>query len=157
MLKPRAYPTLCLSLQMTGRTDREVLLSAVDLLPTLLERAGQALPAGYTPDGQSIVPGLMGKKFKRSKPIFWEWAPARNHPETWPHLGVREGPWKLLLNEKLGRAELYNIQEDWAEQRNWAREHPEVLAALSRKLKQWKQELPKAPPAHCLSAGRKTP
>ncbi|MCF7848448.1 MAG: sulfatase-like hydrolase/transferase [Kiritimatiellales bacterium] len=138
-----------------GKTDRTSVLTAVDLLPTFMELAGQELPKGYQPDGVSMLSALNGTGFQRSKPIFWEWAPANKHPETWPHLGIREGKWKLLLNEKLGKAELYDIGTDWAETTNVANQHPETVEKLTQKLHQWKQTLPANPPANCMSKLRK--
>jgi len=134
-----------------GKTDRTSVLTAVDLLPTFMELAGQDLPKGYKPDGVSMVSALKGAGFERSKPIFWEWQSARKHPEVWPGFGIRDGKWKLLLNEKLGKAELYDIETDWAEAKNAAKQHPEVVDKLTRKLHQWKQTLPINPPENCMS------
>ena len=134
-----------------GRVDRESVITAVDLLPTFMELAGHKLPNGYEPDGVSMVPVLKGDRFERGKPIFWEWAPARNHPELWPHLGIREGRWKLLLNEKLGRMELYNSEIDWAETTDVSKDHPEVVEKMTEQLDAWKKTLPKNPPVSCFS------
>jgi N-acetylgalactosamine-6-sulfatase len=138
-----------------GRTDRSSVLTAVDLLPTFMELAGRGLPEGYQPDGESMVPALRGLGFKRSKPIFWEWKPARQHPEIWPHLGVRMGHWKLLLNEKLDRAELYDISADWAETRDVSKQHAGVVEDLTRQLHAWKKTLPEHPPVSCFSRLRR--
>ena len=137
-----------------GRVDRDTVLTAVDMLPTFVELAGSDLPADYHPDGQSIVAALKGKTFSRTKPIFWEWAPANNGPITWPHLGIRDGQWKLLHNEKLGRTELYNIQQDWAEATDLSKSHPEIVQKLKNQIFAWKQTLPKNPPANCISKSR---
>ena len=138
----------------TGRVDRESVLTAVDLLPTFMELSGKSLPVEYKPDGQSIVGALKGKALTREKPIFWEWAPARDHAEVWPHLGIRQGKWKLLLNEKLGKAELYNIEEDWAETTDVSKDHPELLAQLTQKLHDWKKTIPIEAPESCFSSER---
>lgn len=137
-----------------GRVDRISAICAVDLLPTFLELAGKPLPEGYAPDGVSIVPALKGKSFERGKPIFWEWRPARNHPELWPHLGIRDGQWKLLLNEKLGRAELYDIESDWPEDKDVSRAHPEVVERLRRMISVWRETLPSSPSPDCFSGTR---
>ena len=134
-----------------GKTDRTSVLTAVDLLPTFLELAGKELPEGYQPDGMSLVPALRGEGLRRDRPIFWEWAPARDHPEVWPHVGIREGEWKLLLNEKLGRAELYDMENDWAEATDLSKAHPEIVDELMRKIHAWKKTLPAEPPAACFS------
>lgn len=138
----------------TGRVDRESVLTAVDILPTFVALAGATLPEDYAPDGVNILPALKGETFQRDQPIFWEWAPARRHPFLWPHLGVRQGDWKLLYNKKLGKVELYNIKEDWAETTNLSAQYPEVVGDLTRQLKAWKQTLPTEPPAHCFSSER---
>jgi arylsulfatase A-like enzyme len=136
------------------RVDRDSVLTAVDLLPTFMDLAEAELPADYAPDGVSILSALRGGDFERAKPIFWEWAPAQEHPIVWPHQGIREGKWKLLFNEKIGKAELYDIEADWAEQTDLASDTPEVVERLARKLDHWKATLPKDPAAHCFSSER---
>ncbi len=138
-----------------GKTDRDSVLTAVDLLPTFVELAGAELPQSYQPDGESIAAALRGGSFQRSKPIFWEWAPARDHPELWPHQGICDGKWKLLYNEKLGRAELYDIEQDWAETTDLSGLFPETVEKLTKKIKRWKQTLPVDPPPSCFSRLRK--
>ncbi|WP_244651302.1 MULTISPECIES: sulfatase-like hydrolase/transferase [unclassified Lentimonas] len=137
-----------------GRVDRDSVLTAVDILPTFTELAQVALPDGYDPDGVSMVSALKGDAFTRNLPIFWEWRPARENPIVWPHLGIREGDWKLLYNESLGKAELYNIKNDWAEETDLSSQYPEVVAALEKKLQQWQETIPTEPPADCFSSDR---
>ncbi|WP_372798519.1 sulfatase [Pontiella sp.] len=138
-----------------GKTDRDAVLTAVDLLPTFVELAGAQLPADYQPDGVSMVSALKGEKFERTKPIFWEWRPARNHPILWPHFGVSDGTWKLLYNEKLGKAELYHVHDDWAEARDVSAEHPETVEQLKKQIAGFEKSLPPEPPAGCFSRLRK--
>lgn len=137
-----------------GKADRTSVLTAVDMLPTFMELAGQPLPAGYEPDGQSIVPALKGEAFVRSKPICWEWRPANNNPVLWPKFGIRDGKWMLLLNEELGKVELYDIGGDWAETADLAKAHPETVEKLTQQLHAWKKSLPTEPPASCFSSLR---
>jgi arylsulfatase A-like enzyme len=138
-----------------GKVNRQSVLTAVDLLPTFVELAGAKLSEGYEPDGQSIVADLKDANFRRTKPIFWEWAAANNHPAKWPHQGVRDGKWKLLINKKLGRVELYDIEADWAEQSNLADAHSEVVEKLTQQIQTWKKSLPTQPAERCLSTLRK--
>ncbi|MGJ8640043.1 MAG: sulfatase family protein [Opitutaceae bacterium] len=137
-----------------GEVDRDSVLTAVDLLPTFLEVAGVPLPEGFNPDGESALKAFKGERFKRSKPIFWEWKGGDTHSYTWPSIGIRDGDWKLLVNKKLGQVELYNIGNDWAELNDVSKDNPEVIQKLSKKLKAWKDSLPKAPPASALSSTR---
>ncbi len=138
-----------------GRKDRRSVLTAVDLLPTFMELAGRDLPDGYIPDGESIVPALTGSGFQRRKSIFWEWKPARRHPEVWPRLGIRSGKWKLLRNDALGREELYDINSDWAEAADVSKQYPEVVKRLTKQLRVWKQTLPDGPSPSCFSRLRR--
>lgn len=137
-----------------GKVNRDSVLTAVDLLPTFMEIAGQELPADYQPDGESIVNALKGDHFERSKPIYWEWRPAREHPELWPHFGIREGKWKMLYNEKIGKVELYDIESDWAETTDLSAQNPELVDTLKEALNVWKNTLPDAPPESCFSSER---
>jgi arylsulfatase A-like enzyme len=137
-----------------GQTDRASVLTAVDMVPTFMELAGAELPADYTPDGVSVVAALKGKPFIREKTIFWEWRAARDTPEIWPYQGMRVGKWKLLVNEKLGYVELYNIEDDWAESTDLAKEFPEMVEKLKTELLTWTASLPTEPPASCFSRHR---
>jgi len=134
-----------------GRVDRTSVISAVDILPTFIEIAGGRLPKAYDPDGESFFAALKGRAFKRTRPIFWEWPGGHSGKSLWPHLGIRDGKWKLLTNRALGRTELYDIETDWAEKHDLADQRPDVVGALTEKVLAWKKTLPSSPPEHCLS------
>jgi N-acetylgalactosamine-6-sulfatase len=133
------------------QVDRTSVLTAVDLFPTFLELAGQPVPANIKPDGQSVVAALRGLGFKRTKPIHWEWRGGHGPPYLWPHLGIRDGKWKMMVNQEISRTELYDIETDWAETTNVARENPDVVKMLMKKTLAWKRSLPTEPPANCFS------
>jgi len=138
-----------------GRVDRTSVLTAVDLFPTFLELAGQSPPADLKLDGESIVAVLKGHEFGRTKPIHWEWRGGHRPPYLWPHLGIRNGKWKMMVNQELNRTELYDIEADWAETTNVAASYPGVVKELTRKMLAWKSSLPTEPPAHCFSSLRR--
>lgn len=138
-----------------GKIDTTSVITAVDLLPTFLEIAGQELPESYQPDGQSILPALKGEPFERNKPIFWEWKGRHNSEYLWPHLGIRQGKWKLMTNQDLNKTELYDIEADWAEKKDLSSEYPDITRTLMEQVLAWKKTLPSAPPEHCLSSNRK--
>jgi hypothetical protein len=59
-----------------------------------------------------------------------------------PNLAIREGAWKLLMNDDSTRTELYNLQDDPAENNNIAVNYPEIVKRLSSMLLQWRKGLP---------------
>jgi len=137
-----------------GRIDRTSVLTAVDLFTTFLELAGQPVPTDLKLDGESIVAALKGLGFKRTKPIHWEWRGGHGPPYLWPHLGIRDGKWKMMVNQEFNRIELYDIEADWAETTNVADDNPDVVKALTKKVLVWKRSLPIDPPTHCFSKSR---
>ncbi|WP_173405338.1 sulfatase [Rhodopirellula sp. SWK7] len=139
----------------SGRVDKTSVMTAVDLLPTFLHVAGVELPEGFAPDGDNAFAAFEGKPFNRSKPIFWEWRGGESKEHTWPSLGIRDGRWKLVMNKELGKTELYDEQNDWAETNNLAQQQPEVVEQLTQKLEAWKQSLPQTPNEHCCVQPRK--
>jgi arylsulfatase A-like enzyme len=104
-----------------GRIDTTTALASVDFLPTFAELAGISLPENYKPDGQSIVKVLKGEPFKRDKTIYWQWKNARNHQYFWANAGIQDNNWRLLVNEELGKQELYNINADWGRTKKYNR------------------------------------
>jgi arylsulfatase A-like enzyme len=130
--------------------DRTTPFSAVDLLPTLCAAAGVALPSDLKADGENLLPALLGKAQQRKTPLFWEWRGVRAEPDWWPRLAVREGDWKLLLDEDAQRSELHHLSRDWEESRDEARQHPEIVAHLRQLVIDWKRTLPEHPDPACI-------
>ena len=139
-----------------GTIDKTTELATVDLLPTFLELAGASYPENYQADGGSIVSAIKGESFSRQKPIFWDWRFSSDRHDFWPSAAVQEGNWKLLTNDELGKAELYHIDSDWAEQTDVSADNPERLQELMDKLKAFQRSLPIAAPENCFSEERKT-
>lgn len=135
--------------------DKKTPLAAVDILPTFAELAGATLPEGYIPDGESLVRAIKGESFTRQSVIYWQWLSANKNTDFWPSLAIQDGEWKLLMNREFNRTELYNINTDWAEQRDLAAENPAKVKELEAKLDAWVQTLPANPPASCFSKERK--
>ncbi len=102
----------------------------VDVLPTLAEICGVAVPASWP--GRELTP-LAGVSFK---PVLEGMAPAARPPL---HLlfssdrGLRDGDWKLVSFQS-EPWELYNIEQDRAECHNVAAQHPDIVTRMA---KQW--------------------
>lgn len=133
-----------------GTINKTTVLSAVDFLPTLCAAAGFTLPADYKPDGENMLPALLGRGHQRTKPLFWDWNGKDTPRECWPRWAIRSGDWKLVTDDAR-RIELYRAPDVWEEARNVAKEHLEVVAKLSAELQAWKASHPKEPAADSIS------
>lgn len=141
-----------------GKTDKQSVITAVDLLPTLAQIAGAVLPEGYVSDGESMLGALEGEPFERTQPIYWTWPPAAKGDDTdspnWPHLGYQAGGWKLLVNPALHKTELYRVSGDWFEASDLVVEYPDVTRRLMGELIDLRSEFPTAPSDAALSGNR---
>ncbi len=140
-----------------GRVDTGSVVTAVDLLPTFAAAAGAKLPAEFGPDGQNVLALFQGRSMERDKPIYWEWrfgSTQAGHPEPPSLLAVREGPWKLFHHGAETAPELYNVVTDRNESHDVSADHPSLAKRLTAKVVAWKDSLPSAPPAHCISKRR---
>ena len=133
-----------------GISDTTSVLTAVDLLPTFMEIAGLELPQDFQPDGESVLAAFEQKNFKRDKPIYWEWK-GQNKGELWPSIGIRDGKWKLIANKKMGKTELYDIENDWAEKQDVSAENPDIVKELTEKVYAWKNTIPAEADTTCFS------
>ncbi|WP_372721771.1 arylsulfatase [Novipirellula sp.] len=113
-----------------------------DLFATLSDLTGQSLPEGSAEDSVSFLPALSGE------PIASTRAGVIHHSIS-GHFGYRQGKWKLLLAKASGGwssptekqaakgspiAQLYDMQNDPAEERNLYETHPEVAERLLAQL-----------------------
>lgn len=134
------------------RNDRTS-IAAVDLLPTLCAAAGVSLPADFTPDGENLLAAFTGWPVARTRPIFWEWGGFNAEPDWWPRLALRDGDWKLVMDNDGKRVELHQLLNDRAEAGDSAKEHPEIVARLTKLALEWKATLPKQPDPACVTKG----
>ena len=54
-----------------------------------------------------------------------------------PHLAIRSGKWKLLVNGDGSDPQLFDMEQDKFEKNNIAGEHLELVAKLSKKVCEW--------------------
>jgi N-acetylgalactosamine-6-sulfatase len=135
-----------------GIKNDTTVFTAVDLLPTLCAAAGVKLPGDYRGDGENLLAAFTGQPVRRTRPIFWSWTGKAADPHWWPRLAVRDGEWKLLLTAEGQRAELYRLPTDRTEARDIAKEHPAIVARLTRLALDWQATLPANPDPACISA-----
>lgn len=129
-----------------GRVDEESVISSVDFLPTLTAIAGTQADART--DGQDVRPALSGDALTRKHPLLWEYG---RNPESFnypkgknrsPNLAIREGNWKLILQDDGTQAELYDLDADPNEATNVASDHTDLVKRLSSTLLVWRKNLP---------------
>ncbi len=130
-----------------GKLNETTVVAGIDLLPSLGTLAGLKLPEGYTPDGLDLSAALLGRAaLPRQKPIMWEYGrhagcrPFLKKDQS-PHLAIRDGHWKLLMNARGTDIQLYSLEADVAEQTNVAGDHADVVKRLSHQLLEWDRAL----------------
>jgi arylsulfatase A-like enzyme len=94
-----------------------------DFLPTAVELAGAKLPAGFKPDGHSLVSFLKGGEAPSREYFYWEL-----HETNKPLQAVRFGNWKAVRNGPGLPLELYDLSNDLGETKNLAAAKPDLVA-----------------------------
>jgi arylsulfatase A-like enzyme len=135
-------------------------LHIVDLLPTIVARAGLKCPNGVRLDGMDAWATIVDGKPSPHGSILINTTPASG--------AIRAGDWKLVVKNgtddpdgdapKPGQksVELFNLKDDPSEQSNRAEAEPAVLADLKAKLAEYaKQAVP--PKSKPKPAGFKSP
>lgn len=120
--------------------DVDEMAAHVDILPTLAEICGFAVPAGLKLDGRSLVPLL------RDPSADWADRYLFTHVGRWPKgkaadskyasCAVRTGRFRFVNNR-----ELFDLVLDPGETRNVIDEHPEMVAAMRAEYDQWWDEI----------------
>lgn len=127
-----------------GQVNDFSVLCAVDLYPSLCSMAGIPTEKNYKGDGQDYSKVLLGKsQAKRKTDLMWDFGRnqsfnfPKNPYDKSPHLAIRSGKWKLLVNHDRSDAQLYDMEKDRFEKENVADAHPELVAELSKKVCKW--------------------
>ena len=91
---------------------------------------------------------LLGKPQTRDRPLYWDYGrdetylkPGAKEDQS-PNLAIRDGRWKLLVNDDGSGLELYDFDASTDERENVAAQHKDVAARLSRMLLDWRKSLP---------------
>lgn len=118
-------------------------LAFYDMMPTLADLTGQR---GYERrwrnprlesdhfDGISFAPTLLGSgKQREHDALYWEF-------EETDQIGVRMGPWKLVV--AAGQPRLYNLETDLHEDHDVAADHPDIVARMTAVIRREHEESP---------------
>jgi len=122
-------------------TKTDAITSFWDFLPTVCEITGAKTPKGI--QGISYLPSLLGKKQKKTHSyIYYEFYEKGGKQSI---MTTKDG-WKLVrLNMDTPNKmveELYNINEDIAEEHNRISEHPEIAEKLRKLISKSRTENP---------------
>lgn len=127
-----------------GTVDNETIISAVDIYPSLCSITGAKVIEGFEYSGEDMSQALLGKTtLKRTKDLMWDFGRNKyfNRPpkknQRSPHLCIRRGDWKLLVDSNGKNTELYNIEIDPNETTNIASKYPELTSELKEKVINW--------------------
>jgi len=107
-------------------------VTGTDFYPTFLELAGLELKPDQHKDGVSLVPILKGGTIA-DRPLIWHY-PHYGNQGGEPSSIIREGEWKLIHYYEDGKEELYNLNRDLSETTDVAKDHPELVEKMSKKL-----------------------
>ncbi len=132
-------------IQAGHRNDR--ISAHIDLLPTIIEAAGQNLATDHKIDGRSLLPLLTGETPANwaDRHLFIQ-AQRGDAPANRAHFAVIGQDYKLLHNTGFGNErkpfdevpyELYQISSDLAESENLAESDPERTAAMLQLYDDW--------------------
>lgn len=122
-------------------TVSNVPVVSTDFYPTILEMAGLPLRPEQHRDGVSLVPLLKGKNDLEREAIFWHFPHYSNHGMQSPGGAVRKGNFKLLEYFENGTVQLFNLQDDPAEQQDLAAQMPPKAEELKQLLHQWRNQV----------------
>ncbi|MBM3290510.1 MAG: N-acetylgalactosamine-6-sulfatase [Candidatus Hydrogenedentes bacterium] len=129
-----------------GTADRESVIAAIDLAPSLLAIAGVQPPVDVGFDGVARHDVLLGTSAPtRARPLFFRRPPDRGSfsgVADLPDLAVVDGNWKLLCEYDGSAAELYDLATDAAESVSRVGAHPAVAARLSSLVREWHHAMP---------------
>ena len=121
-------------------SESDKLLTSLDVMPTLLSRAGARFPE--TPlDGVDFSPVLFGNASPVTRTFYW--ASLSNNGRR--SEAMRKGHWKLVVQHpganpgtfENERIELFDLARDPSEKKDLAKREPMRAKAMLRRLKAW--------------------
>lgn len=119
----------------------DVPVSTIDILPTICAIINQPPPSDIIIDGENIVPLLNGGTRIDRKALFWHFPHYWANQTVSPNSTIRAGDWKLIRWYENNKLELFNLREDFAEQRDLSQDLPEKVGELQIRLDGWLKDI----------------
>ncbi|WP_439107619.1 sulfatase family protein [Congregibacter sp.] len=107
-----------------GRVENHP-VTALDVFPTLAEWLEVTPDKGVPLDGESLWPLIDGEGFERTKALYWS-IPTPDGME----FAVRDGDWKMILDDNGTPHQLFDLVNDWYEVNNRLGSEPEIRDRL---------------------------
>lgn len=120
-------------------TVSDVPVSALDLMPTILQMTGASAPP-IQQDGLDITPLLRGGPAPARDELYWHYPHYSDQGGT-PTGAIRAGEWKLIEFFEDNHLELYNLTLDPGEQYNFASTYQDKAYVLHDKLLTWRESV----------------
>jgi arylsulfatase A-like enzyme len=108
------------------RRSEETWVQLVDVAPTLLELLGIEAPSTF--EGRSFAPLLRGSELGEQPLVF------ETRYRGVARRALRDGRHKLIIDDKTGARELYDLEADPTEQDDLALRHPDVARELESRM-----------------------
>jgi arylsulfatase A-like enzyme len=116
------------------RTARDVaqLCAHIDLLPTIVDLCGCAMPEDLTVDGMSFAPLLYDEAPDWPERVIVSRNDRLRHPRKWYNTTIRNSQFK-----QYNGSELYRLDDDPGESRDLASEYPHIVQDLRQQYETW--------------------
>ncbi len=117
----------------------DVPVSALDLMPTILQMAGAGAPPNPH-DGLDLTSFLRGGPPPDRDTLYWHYPHYSDQGGT-PSSAIRQKNWKLIEFFEDNHLELYNLAQDPGEQYNFASTYQDKAYVLHEKLLAWRDSV----------------